>query len=98
LQAIFTLQTAKACPIIVVFTAFFNEKTVKTYTYNRLLDFLGNDVALKTAGADLQGKRSPPNLGLYFNQIRLPDPPGPVLGMTHLVAGNRMFSANITGP
>jgi hypothetical protein len=31
------LQTAKGCPIIVVFTDFFNEKTVKTCKCDRLL-------------------------------------------------------------
>jgi hypothetical protein len=33
----FTLQTPKACPLIVVFMAFFTKKAMKTYKCNRLL-------------------------------------------------------------
>lgn len=64
----------------------------------RALHLFGDIVAFQAAGADLQGKGSPLNLGLYLYQIGLPCPAGVVFGVAHLIAGNRMFSTNIAGP
>jgi hypothetical protein len=62
------------------------------------LHLFGDIIAFQTAGAYLQRQSSPFNLGFNLHQIGLPSPAGMVFGVAYLIAGNRMFSANITGP
>jgi hypothetical protein len=62
------------------------------------LHLFGNQIAPQAAGAKLEGNRGSPNFGFYFDQIRLPCAAGMILGVTYLVAGYRMFSADIAGP
>jgi hypothetical protein len=62
------------------------------------LDFFGDKVAFKAAGAQFYRKSSAFNLGFYLYQIGFPCPPGAVLGVAHLIAGHGMFSAQITSP
>ena len=62
------------------------------------LNFLGNIIALETAGTDFEGNSSSAEFGLYLDQIGFPGSAGMILGMAYLIAGHCMFSANITSP
>jgi hypothetical protein len=68
------------------------------FTRDGKLDFFGNKVAFQTAGAEFHRKSRSADFGFYLHQIGLPGPAGMILGMAYLVAGNRVFSANIAGP
>jgi hypothetical protein len=61
------------------------------------LHLFGNEIAPQAAGAKFKGNRGSPNFGFYFDQIRLPGAAGMILRMTYLIAGYRMFSADIAG-
>jgi hypothetical protein len=63
--------------------------------FYRPLDLFGDKVAFEAAGADLQGYRGALYFGLYLEQIRLPGAAGMILGVTHLIAGDGVFSTNI---
>ena len=55
-------------------------------------------ITLETTGANFQGNRGSPELGLYLNQVGFPGPAGMIFGMTDLITRNCVFSANIAGP
>ena len=57
----------------------------------------GNKIAPQAPGADLERQGSPPDFSLDFLQVRLPDPPGTVIGMAYRIAGNGVLSTNIAG-
>jgi len=58
----------------------------------------GKIIALETPGANFQGNSGSVQFSLHLLQIWFPGPPGMILRMANLVAGNGVFSANIAGP
>lgn len=62
------------------------------------LYFFCNKVAFQTTRTDLYRKGCSLNLGFYFNKVGFPGPTGTVFGMTDIITGNRVLSANIASP
>jgi hypothetical protein len=62
------------------------------------LNFLSDEIALETAGTDLQSDGCPFHYGLYLLQIRFPGTAGMVFCVAHRIPGDRMLSTNIASP
>jgi hypothetical protein len=59
------------------------------------LYFFRDFIAFEASGADFQGNGGPCYFGFHFYQIGPPGAAGMIFSVAHLVAGNRMFPANI---
>lgn len=59
-----------------------------------LLDFVG----LEATGADFYALDRAIDLSFHSKEVGLPSPAGPVLGVTHLISKDGVFSANIAFP